>query len=89
MGSSGSKTTQGSPPSFFTVNLLYIDLLKKVTRVDSILNEKYCDIDPEYGLHDYTVSVELRNQKQTFFGETFRKVFCKGEDIEYNTINKV
>jgi hypothetical protein len=88
-GSSGAKSTLGSPPSFFTVNLLYIDLLKKVTKVDSILNEKYCDIDPEFGLHDYTVSVELRNQKQTFFGETFRKVFAKGEDIEYVTAGKV
>ena len=45
----------GCPPSFVTVNLLYIDLLKRITRLDSILNEKYCDIDPSFGLHDYTI----------------------------------
>ena len=44
-----------------TVNILYIDLLKRITNVESILNEKYCDIDPSFGLHDYNISVELRN----------------------------
>lgn len=61
IGSSGAKSTKESPPSFFTMNLLYIDLLKEVVKVKSILNEKYCDIDPEFGLHDYTIQVEIRN----------------------------
>ena len=52
-----------NPPSFFTVNLLYIDLLKQVTQVENILNEKYCDIDPHFGLHDYTITIDVRNQK--------------------------
>ena len=51
-----------------TVNLTYIDMLKK--------------IDPAFGLHDYTISVELRNQRSLFFSEIFRKVFIKVEDIE-------
>jgi len=50
-----------APPSFITVNLLYIDLLKRITQIDSILKEKYCDIDAQFGLHDYTVSIEMRN----------------------------
>ena len=50
-----------NPPSFFTINLLYIDLLKRITKVENILNEKYCDIDPSFGLHDYTITVEIRN----------------------------
>ena len=37
---------KGAPPSFLTLNLLYIDLLKQITKTESILNEKYCDIDP-------------------------------------------
>lgn len=87
---SGNRNTQGgsknrkngSPPSFFTMNLLYIDLLKRITKTESILNEKYCDIDSHFGLHDYTITIDLRNQKETFFSETFRKVFTKLEDIE-------
>jgi len=60
-GTAARENDEGSPPSFFTVNLLYIDLLKQVTKVSSILNEKYCDIDPAFGLHDYQVQIELRN----------------------------
>ena len=73
---------KGAAPSFLTVNLTYIDLLKSITRTSSILNAKYCDIDSSFGLHDYTITVDLRNQKQSFFSETFRKVFTKVEDIE-------
>ena len=58
---------KGTPPSFFTINLMYIDLLKRITKVGSILNPKYCDIDSTFGLHDYTITIDLRNQKQTFF----------------------
>lgn len=66
---SGNRNTQGgsknrkngNPPSFFTINLLYIDLLKRVTNTESILNEKYCDIDSHFGLHDYSITIDLRN----------------------------
>lgn len=71
-----------SPPSFMTVNLTYIDMLKKIVKSESILNPKYCDIDSSFGLHDYTISIELRNQRSLFFSEIFRKVFTKAEDIE-------
>jgi len=51
----------GIPPSFITVNIMYIDLLKQMTGLTSILNSKYCDCDGTFGLHDYTVSINLRN----------------------------
>ena len=76
----GSK--KGAAPSFFTINLLYIDLLKQITKTESILNEKYCDIDSHFGLHDYSVKIDLRNQKDSFYSETFRKVFTRVEDLE-------
>lgn len=79
--STSAKADAGSPPSFFTVSLLYIDLLKQVTRTQSILNEKYCDIDPTFGLHDYEVQVAIRNSKDSFFAETFRKVFTKADNL--------
>lgn len=53
-----------------------------MTRLDSILNAKYCDIDPSFGLHDYTISIELRNTKAIFFSETYNKVFTKVEQLE-------
>ena len=62
-GSGAGYKSKGAPPSFFTVNLVYIDLLKRITKVDSILNPKYCDIDSTFGLHDYNITIDLRNQK--------------------------
>ena len=41
----GHYQSQSQPPSFFTVNLTYIDLLKQMTNSRNLLNEKYCDID--------------------------------------------
>jgi hypothetical protein len=51
----------GIPPSFVTVNVMYIDVLKQMTGLTRILNEKYCDCDGTFGLHDYNISVCLRN----------------------------
>lgn len=84
MGHFSETKTKGkvNPPSFFTLNLMHIDLLKRITKIETILNQKYCDIDSTFGLHDYTVIVDVRNQRQTFFSETFRKVFTKAENIE-------
>lgn len=42
----GHFAQKGSPLSFLNLNIDYIDLLKRVTGLDSILNPKYCDIDP-------------------------------------------
>lgn len=33
------------PPQFLSINLTYIDMLKAITRLDSILSPKYDDID--------------------------------------------
>ena len=78
----GHYGNSGSPPSFFTVNLTYIDLLKSMTGIKQILNAKYCDIDNTFGLHDYDVNIVLRNQNQSFFTEVFRKVFTNFEKLD-------
>lgn len=77
----GKKDSQ--PPCFITVNLTYIDLLKAMTELTSILNQKFCDIDSKFGLHDYEIQLDLRNSRQSFFSETFRKVFTTQEQLEY------
>ena len=48
-----------------------------MTQIKNISNAKYCDIDSTFGLHDYEVTLELRNSKESFINETFRKVFTK------------
>lgn len=64
--------------------MAYIDLLKGMTGLPKILNEKYCDCDGTFGLHDYNVQISVRNQKESFFTEVFRKVFTKEESLEKN-----
>ncbi|XP_022092006.1 F-box only protein 15-like isoform X2 [Acanthaster planci] len=34
------------------------------------------DIDPQYGLHDYTCIVELRTQRSVIWGQQFKNVHC-------------
>lgn len=75
------------PPSFITVNIMYIDLLKSMTGLTSILNEKYCDCDGTFGLHDYGITIDVRNQKQSFFCEIFRKVFTQQASLDKNFIS--
>lgn len=62
---------------FISFHILYIDLLMQITELSSILNLKYCDIDSTFGLHDYTITIDIRNSKQSFICEIFRKVFTK------------
>lgn len=62
---------------------MHLDTLKQVTGLETIIRESSCDIDPDFGLHDYTVSFELHNSKQTFFDEVFRSVFTKTVDRKW------
>ena len=68
---------------FLSFHLLYIDLLLQLTKLTNITNVKYCDIDQTFGLHDYTVTVDLRNSKTSFINEIFRKVFTKTFDKDW------
>lgn len=41
------------------------------------------DIDPSYGLHRYSATVELRNQRKLFWGNQYRELFCKSFTNDY------
>ena len=77
--------------SFITVSYSYIDFFLRLTQVPSIGERKFDDIDPEYGLHDITIKIEIRNNKQSFWYEIFpgiftHKEFSKGYAV-FNLIN--
>ena len=58
-----------------TLSYSYIDFFLKLTQVPSIGERKPDDIDPEYGLHDLTVKIEIRNNTKSFWYEIFTGVF--------------
>nr|KAG5696607.1 hypothetical protein BaRGS_034068 [Batillaria attramentaria] len=39
------------------------------------------DIDPWYGLHGYTATVELRNMRQSLWSQQFTNLHCRSHDI--------
>ncbi|KAJ7403024.1 F-box only protein 15 isoform X3 [Pitangus sulphuratus] len=39
------------------------------------------DIDPEYGLHDYSLHLEMHGRSCTYLRGTFRNLFCRKGDI--------
>lgn len=43
---------------------------------------KFDDIDPEYGLHDYTIKVELRTDRTRIWYELFHSGFTKKSEFE-------
>ena len=60
-------------------------MLMQITELKSVTNPKYCDIDSTFGLHDYQVTVDIRNSKQSYLSEVFRKVFTK--DLSQGSAN--
>ena len=91
-----TRKQDSQPPCFLTFNLTYIDLFKRMTQTQSILNQKFCDIDSTFGLHDYQMQIDVRNHGQSFFSHTFRKVFTNYDQFEkhfhhspYKSSNKV
>uniref|UniRef100_A0A8C9FJU5 F-box domain-containing protein n=1 Tax=Pavo cristatus TaxID=9049 RepID=A0A8C9FJU5_PAVCR len=40
------------------------------------------DIDPEYGLHDYDLHLDMHSGKHTYMCGTFKNLFCRKGDIE-------
>ncbi|NXI51046.1 FBX15 protein, partial [Chloroceryle aenea] len=39
------------------------------------------DIDPEYGLHDYSLHLDMHGRSCTYLCGTFRNLFCRKDDI--------
>lgn len=60
-----------------TCNIAYIDLFTKLFNTPYVHRDKYDDVDSSYGLHDYTVKIELRNSIKSYLNYTFTKIFTK------------
>ena len=73
----------GHSLAFISVSMTYLDLVLQIAGQPTILQKKFCDIDSQFGLHDYTVTVALRNSKVSFVDEVFRKVFTKETDRDW------
>ena len=69
----------GTQLSFITVSYAYIDFFLNLLDKKQLTERKYDDIDPEYGLHDYNIKIELRNNKSSFWYELFPDVFTHKE----------
>ncbi|NWR57331.1 FBX15 protein, partial [Bucorvus abyssinicus] len=39
------------------------------------------DIDPEYGLHDYSLHLDIHSRSCTYLSGTFKSLFCRKSDI--------
>ena len=75
----------GETICFLSFHIMHLDTLMQVTGLERIIHESSCDIDLEFGLHDYTVSFELHNSHETFFDEVFRSVFTRTVDRKWAT----
>lgn len=72
----------GGELAFLTLCLHQHNLTKKVllgshcrTFIPSAHVPVPNDIDPKYGLHGYSATIELRNHKATFWGRQFRELY--------------
>jgi len=68
------RSLHGSPTS------CYVPLLPNIP--------KTADIDATYGLHGYTCTVELRNQRQSIWKERFDNLHCRQRDIKAGNSSK-
>jgi len=75
--------SDGETICFLSFHVMHLDTLMQVTGLPKVIHESSCDIDPEFGLHDYTVSFELHNSRESFFDEVFRSVFTKSVDRKW------
>ncbi|XP_027739704.1 F-box only protein 15 isoform X3 [Empidonax traillii] len=74
--------------AFVMVSLHYHQLLERsilgsaTVRYAPPLNKPaFDDIDPEYGLHDYSLHLEMHGRSCTYLRGTFRNLFCRKGDI--------
>lgn len=68
--------------SFITISYSYIDFFQKLLEKPKLYERKFDDIDPEYGLHDYSVKIEIRNNKEPFWYELFPGLFTRKKDLK-------
>ncbi|NXA48170.1 FBX15 protein, partial [Nothocercus julius] len=76
--------------AFITASLHYHQLLERSTLGSATLqyvlspNEPVLDdVDPEYGLHDYNLHLDMHSGTHTCMCGTFKSLFCrKGSDIQ-------
>jgi hypothetical protein len=75
-------TYDQSQLAFITISFSYITFFLNLLQKPQLTLRTPDDIDPEYGLHDYTVKIELRSNKESFWYEIFQNVFTKKEFSE-------
>ncbi|XP_040520001.1 F-box only protein 15 isoform X4 [Gallus gallus] len=75
--------------AFVTVSLHYHQLLERsalgsatVQYVLPTNKPVLDDVDPEYGLHDYDLHLDMHSGKHTYMCGTFKNLFCRKGDIE-------
>ncbi|KAK2184235.1 hypothetical protein NP493_275g00003 [Ridgeia piscesae] len=78
----------GEDIAFVTVNFHLHQLVekclygaKKRVYVQPVHQAVRDDIDSSYGLHGYSCTLELRNQRKSFWSEQFRSIYCKRSAI--------
>ena len=54
-----------------------------MTGLKEIYQNKFCDIDSQFGLHDWTVLIDLHNSSTSFISESYTKVFTKNVDAKW------
>lgn len=46
---------------FLSFHIMHLDTLQQLTGLERVIHHSSCDIDIDFGLHDYTVYFELHN----------------------------
>ncbi|XP_026698397.1 F-box only protein 15 isoform X1 [Athene cunicularia] len=74
--------------AFVMVSLHYHQLLERSTLGSATVQYALApntpvldDVDPEYGLHDYILHVDMHGRSCTYLCGTFRSLFCRKGDI--------
>lgn len=66
-----------------------ISIVLRLLKKEFIHQPKFDDIDPKFGLHDYTVKVEIRNDQRSFWNEHFTHLFFKDFSKGYANLNLI
>ena len=78
----------GDGLAFFTASFHYHGLVKRCIMGTStsayvcpVVKIPRDDIDSEYGLHGYSCTIELRNQRKSFWSQQWSGLHCRKQDI--------
>ncbi|KAI0222760.1 F-box only protein 15 [Lamellibrachia satsuma] len=87
-----ARWVDGGEVAFLTVNFHLHQFVEKCLHGSS---KKACtlpihqavrdDIDSSYGLHGYSCTLELRNQRKSFWSEQYRSIYCRRSAIAGNS----